>query len=280
MLSAVAEYKNTFANDINERFGDYDNLLVGDNAGNHYPKCAKKFIPWLQTQLQAKRALVVLINASEENTALLAPLLSKQELERSNTYLHSNDTYLSIVAHGLKRLLLSELLGISADELLFSTTAKGKPVCLNQQAPTFNISHSQQWAAIVIAHDMHVGVDIEFPRTIDYAAFADSALTNQEYNEFKQRKYETLFFLERWSQKEAISKACGMGLFLDFKTINTHNINQVTIDNTNYYFYSQNFLAGSISIAANVKQQHLHIISFEQIKHQFITRQLIMPCKL
>lgn len=277
MLSAVAEHKNTFALAINEGFKGHCGNFANHEMGIVN---SEKFIPWFQTQLQAKRAIVILVNASEENHSLLTPLLSAQELERAKSYLHTSDSYLSIVAHGLKRLLLSKLLATPSHELLFSTTAKGKPVCLNQQAPTFNISHSQQWAALVVAQDAQVGVDIEFPRKIDYALFAESALTPEEFNEFKQRHYDTHFFLERWSQKEAISKACGLGLFLDFKTINTHSINQVNLDGINYYFYSQKFLSGFISIATNVKQQKLDVISFEQIKHQLLAYQAIMPCKL
>ena len=233
--------------------------------------CRGAFIPWLKQQLQEKNATVVVIEASAANTQLLTSLLSADEQARAQRYTQASDRQLSRVAHGLKRLVISRLLDIPPGELQFGTTGKGKPVCLQEQAPAFNLSHAQPWAAIVFSPGFQVGVDIEFPRAMDYGALAESTLTAIELHQFNQINHNPRFFLERWSQKEAISKACGLGLYLDFKTINTQGTDKVTIDDINYYFYSQLFLDGFISVATTVAQRSLQVISFADIKHELMS---------
>jgi len=278
------EHKNTYQLGQHNNPGKRTCHLVNndrDDKGNRDMKTRSgKFIPWLKQQLQKKCAIVVLIEASAANTQLLTSLLSADEQARAQRYLQEADRHLSGVAHGLKRLIISQLLDIPASKLQFGTTLKCKPVCVDERAPAFNLSHAQGWAAIVFSPGFQVGVDIEFPRAMNYQDIAESTLTAIELHRFKHINQDPRFFLERWSQKEAISKACGLGLYLDFKTINTHDTDKVTIDDINYYFYSQHFLDGFISIATTVEQDVLQVISFADIKHELMSEQRILPCQL
>lgn len=221
---------------------------------------------WLNHRLQTNCILVIVAEANLANSVLLAPWLSLEESERANRFLQLDDRFRSSVAHGLKRLLLTRLLDISPADLQFGAIAKGKPVCLNNNAPAFNLSHAQDWVALALADGCQLGVDIEFPHQMDYPVFAESVLTRVEKEEFRSRNYDPNFFLTRWSQKEAISKACGLGLYLDFTTVNTFNNNRTIIDGSHYYFFSQQFLNGFLSVATSNAPKKLQVIHFDAIK--------------
>ncbi|MCR5337193.1 MAG: 4'-phosphopantetheinyl transferase superfamily protein [Lachnospiraceae bacterium] len=81
--------------------------------------------------------------------------------------------------------------------------------------PYLSISHSGYYAAVALS-DQRVGIDIEHSRKIS-GAVAKKILTQDEYKE-----YETIcsksedaaeYLLEKWTQKEAVAKLDGSGVF-------------------------------------------------------------------
>ncbi len=81
--------------------------------------------------------------------------------------------------------------------------------------PYLSISHSASYAAVAVS-DQPVGIDIEHTRKIS-ASVAKKILTPDEYLRYTQLQDKAEdqgeYLLEKWTQKEAIAKLDGSGVF-------------------------------------------------------------------
>ncbi len=114
---------------------------------------------------------------------------------------------------GLRR-VLARYVGQAPEALAFRTGAHGKPYLLTSDAPYFNLSHSEDRAALAVCWGFEVGIDIERVKPLreDVASF------------FSTRERQALAALEGedgllalyrcWTSKEAVLKALGAGLSL------------------------------------------------------------------
>ena len=198
-------------------------------------------------------------------------LLSKEELERCDRFRRDEDQQRYILAHALKRYCLSQYLDVPAGDLLFSSGAKGKPYCTHKDAPAFNLSHSGDYILLGLSSIGHVGVDVEqsdrevssdiFPRVL-------SAEQQQRLMDSVDAQYE---FMCYWTQKEAVSKALGLGLSIDFTTIqcsgvegefDTHHSKQSLLVNTRQWDERH-----IISVASTVTQplQMIKLLSWDEV---------------
>lgn len=124
-----------------------------------------------------------------------------------------------ILAHALKRYCLARYLNVSPSELVFSKGAKGKPYCVLDGAPAFNLSHSGQYVLLGLSALAHIGVDVEpFDRAVSPNIFP-KVLTSSQQQQVHASSEPSYEFMCYWTQKEAISKALGLGLSIDFTTI-------------------------------------------------------------
>lgn len=96
----------------------------------------------------------------------------------------------------------------------------------------FNISHSKNYL-IIAADENEVGVDIEEPRYV-----------NPDMSKRVLAKNETVLYgdiLNNWVLKEAYAKYLGVGLYLDFRDINTESIlrseNVINLSTKDYYCF-------------------------------------------
>lgn len=162
--------------------------------------------------------------------ALVAPLsvvdiaakkiwLSTKEQERCERFRREEDQQRFILAHALKRYCLSRRLNLPADQLRLSTGAKGKPYCTNANAPEFNLSHAGNYVVLGLSDLAYVGVDIEVShRDISENVFS-RVLSVEQQQILHHSSHQQYDFICYWTQKEAISKALGLGLSIDFATI-------------------------------------------------------------
>lgn len=224
------------------------------------------FFSQLATQLSNQRIITLTAKATHENYSILSPLLSLDEQARANRYLHQKDRYLSSIAHGLKRLVISKLLNAPPASLDFSTKSKGKPFCAHPYAPEFNITHSQEWVAICLAQEAQVGVDLEFPQAINYTSLAKSVMTETEYLAYESGEFIDAIFIETWCRKEALAKACGVGLYKAMTSIETLNSTSVTIDGIDYYVRSKAFFEGFIAVSSVRPIDEMTLVPFDHIK--------------
>ena len=82
----------------------------------------------------------------------------------------------------------------------------------------FSISYSGTAAILGFVKKGIIGVDIEQIRPIDCNQFKDY-FTRNEWDFLAQNRYNNVHFFILWTRKEAVAKAIGKGIFLDFNTI-------------------------------------------------------------
>ena len=121
---------------------------------------------------------------------------------------------------GLRRILAAYLdaqPGSQPEPLRLERAPHGKPYLAGQDgqphALQFNLSHTPNWCAVVVAKQMAVGVDIEQPRAIS-ARLWPRVLTPSEVTQMATlpAAEQTTAFLRSWTRKEALGKAEGQGL--------------------------------------------------------------------
>ena len=142
--------------------------------------------------------------------------LSGEEQARLQTISHPTQAKFYQQSRCLLRTLLGQLLHQPPAEICFSTASHGKPQ-LTQHPLQFNISHSQNWLAVVTS-PYPVGIDIECysqaSRKRSWLALAKRFFTAGEYQYLSSLSDPDLRdkFTRLWTQKEAVLKAHGDGL--------------------------------------------------------------------
>lgn len=167
--------------------------------------------------------------ATAEVTRIGAPLLSAAERRRAARFstLVLEQNY--VAAKGLSRHMLGLYLGRPGGEIAIEDDAKGKPrvaVAHLSSAPLhFNITHSGDLLLLAVARDMEVGVDVEQVRSLgdperDALDLARQCCTSAEVMQLAAlpASARPRAFACIWTRKEAVGKACGEGLGLNFRS--------------------------------------------------------------
>jgi 4'-phosphopantetheinyl transferase len=139
-------------------------------------------------------------------------LLSPDERDRAERFKVPGAAERFTLARGLLRRTLGGILGTDPAGLRFSYGPQGKPG-LEGRALTFNLSHSENWAAIAVAQGREVGIDLERIRPHDHHLVeryfsAPEAILYRATLPEKQG----LAFYHFWTAKEAYLKARGEGI--------------------------------------------------------------------
>lgn len=115
------------------------------------------------------------------------------------------------------RALLCELLanrvGLDPEELTLFRTGSGQPILPQSLGLSFNMAHTSGWVLIAVSEDCLVGVDLEpMSKEVRLRALGRHFLTKSEIREFHDSPAP---LLAGWARKEAVLKACGVGLAVD-----------------------------------------------------------------
>tara|TARA_R110002074_G_scaffold228259_2_gene399818 strand:- start:16851 stop:17585 length:735 start_codon:yes stop_codon:yes gene_type:complete len=141
-------------------------------------------------------------------------LLSTAERNKINRLRNPVHQTRSLAMRAQLRLLLANYLQLEPGLINFETTEFGKPYIIDS-AFSFNVSHSEDSALVVISNCAHVGVDIEHWRTLDnLQGVVDRNFSDDEKKDWKliaENQREAVFF-DIWTRKEAFIKATGRGL--------------------------------------------------------------------
>lgn len=118
------------------------------------------------------------------------------------------------VGRGLRRKMLADATGISAEELSFAESKEGKPRALNAAGWDFNSSHSGDYVAVAVGQGQ-VGVDLEQIRPVrEMELIVDRYFHPDEAGAWRSLnpglREEAFFVL--WSAREASMKCVGLGL--------------------------------------------------------------------
>lgn len=146
---------------------------------------------------------------------LLWTCLSRGEKEKASRIRRAEERMLFAVARGALRVLLGEATGVAAARISFAQGPFGKPFVAGPGGPHFNVSHSGAFALIGLSERRPIGVDIERLRAAGGEAdLARSFFSNSEYRALEGLEGDALLrcFYRLWTAKEAILKACGVGI--------------------------------------------------------------------
>ena len=148
----------------------------------------------------------------------LAHWLDAKELHCASRFASKTDRQAYILAHAVRRLAMSEVLGMPPCALVLSNEASGKPVLVNAPAePQIHFSHSRRRSLVACAVSCvgPVGIDVEFADT----SSADMELLKpfmvlpdvQGCQAIPASEQARLFFFY-WTVLEAFWKSRGGGL--------------------------------------------------------------------
>ena len=141
-------------------------------------------------------------------------MLSAEELDRARAFRFARDGHRFMARRGILRLLLARRIERSPAALRFTAGRYGKPR-LAGGGCEFNISHSRGLGLFALAEGIAVGCDVEFH---DSALLAESIperfFSSRELAELRATPptQQTTAFFDGWTRKEALLKACGLGL--------------------------------------------------------------------
>lgn len=145
-------------------------------------------------------------------------MLSTEERERAGKFLQEQHRRRFVAGRGELRRILSRYLALSPRALVLDYGREGKPFCATQPAGWkihFNLSHSENVAALAISGAFEVGIDVELIRPIEENVPLE-VFSMQEHAAFialPDAERQTVFF-ENWARKEACLKALGTGFTL------------------------------------------------------------------
>jgi 4'-phosphopantetheinyl transferase len=124
-----------------------------------------------------------------------------------------------LLRHVLTRVVDSR---VSPSEWLFQSNKYGKPMIANPLPQIeFSVSHSEQAVTVALSPSGAIGVDIESAVERDRSNIVYDALTDRERALLRQcpEDQQWALFIRLWTLKEACAKALGLGVTLDFHTI-------------------------------------------------------------
>ncbi len=165
---------------------------------------------------------VVSLLQPPQRLAALESLLAPPERERAAAFLLPLPRRQFIVARAALRILLGRALEIAPTAVRFALDAHGKPALDPACALRFNVSHSGDLALIAVASGFDVGVDVEAHRRADdLAPLAASILGPEDLERWRAAAAVegAAAFYRIWTCKEAVAKAIGRGLALDFRSL-------------------------------------------------------------
>jgi len=151
----------------------------------------------------------------------LLAFLNESETARAERMLGSQSHTHFITARAALRVILGRLLGVAPREVPIRIGEHGKPE-LTRGTVCFNVSHTQGLILVGVREAGPVGVDVETTRR----RALGPGMSRRTLTQAERRALEALppamarrAFLQTWSRKEAYAKGLGLGLGLDFRTI-------------------------------------------------------------
>lgn len=156
-----------------------------------------------------------LVDLRSSPSLALQAWLAPPELQKATRFVFERDRRRHLAAHTALRKLLAARTLTAPQDLQFTEGPFGKPVLRNASGCSFNLSHSEDDAAVLIAADGEVGVDIEVLRAMpDAHDLAQRNFSAQECAALARidPALRDSAFLTGWTRKEACLKAIGSGL--------------------------------------------------------------------
>lgn len=146
-------------------------------------------------------------------------LLNADEKAKAQRFHRSADRERYVIQHGYLRQLLGRGAGLSAETFSFTFGPNKKPYLAGRDDLYFNLSNSSGHFLIAIAHT-EIGVDIEVINPdINYKDIAKSYFGAEELRFIETATDPAKAFFLLWTRKEALLKACGLGIDDDLPAV-------------------------------------------------------------
>ncbi|MCX4027753.1 4'-phosphopantetheinyl transferase superfamily protein [Endozoicomonas sp. SM1973] len=147
-------------------------------------------------------------------------MLSAEEQQRGQRFVTEQLRLKFRLSHYFKRIALAKFTESQPDTLSFFSDEYGKPFLIDQPDCQFNLSHTDSAVAVVVCHQAACGIDIEMPKAMnDRQGVAEYFMHPNEYIAWQEQRLSEDFFYKTWTKKEALTKAIGKGMSLNFKGI-------------------------------------------------------------
>ncbi|ABW28911.1 4'-phosphopantetheinyl transferase family protein [Acaryochloris marina] len=206
-------------------------------------------------------------------------LLSRDEQQRAQRFVRSQDQDKYVQVRGTLRCLLGQYLQIPGHTLRFDYGDYGKPQLVsscNSLNLQFNVSHSHELALIAITQATAVGIDIEqMNPQARYINISQRFFSVAEHEILLQQPVEQQChtFFQLWTRKEACVKAMGGSIAHVLDQINVaQGLNQTSIAIEVQEEPHQLFLRNLIpdpnfagAVATQAPLQHLHLWQWDSI---------------
>ncbi|WP_321934193.1 4'-phosphopantetheinyl transferase family protein [Paraburkholderia sp. J8-2] len=145
-------------------------------------------------------------------------MLSMQEHERAGNFRFELHRRRYVTGRGKLRQILGRYLALPPQAVALEYGSEGKPFCTNQPVGwriCFNLSHSENTAALAVSGGFEVGIDVEQIRPIEESMPLQvfSSREREQFDALPPSEQQTVFF-ETWARKEASLKALGTGFIL------------------------------------------------------------------
>ncbi|AZL16329.1 4'-phosphopantetheinyl transferase family protein [Rickettsiales endosymbiont of Stachyamoeba lipophora] len=213
----------------------------------------------------------------KDNTKYLWDLLSKEEQEKASNFYKSFLTQNYIISHAVLRYILASHTNKIPTEIEYLHNKYGKPF-LSDSNIKFNMSHSHNKVAYLVAENCNVGIDIEYHEdSLEILEIAKLVFTTQEYSTLSALppKEQISFFYDVWVKKEALVKLYGKGVSYPLESIETTNLkngDQIFLkshdveDNKGFYYsllLSYDYSAALFTARQVTKINHIKLNSLD-----------------
>lgn len=187
--------------------------------------------------------------------AFLECCMGRAEQERAAGFRFAEDRNAYVAAHGLVRIVLGHRLSSVPSALRFSNDGKSRLLHSRGNGIDFSLAHTRGCVACAVSNGFGVGVDVEREGT---TTPPPHTWLSQEERAWLSRKLGTAqaaASLDLWCRKEALAKALGLGVAVDFTRL------QIPLDNgpLRSMFLRDNDTAGSMPSAANSRGFHVGV---------------------
>lgn len=166
----------------------------------------------------------------------LSNYLNAKEIKKAQQFYKEKDKNKFIIYRSILKFILASHTKLDVRAIDFDYHYNKKPFLASHPFLHFNISHSEDFAAIAISNKK-VGLDIEFMHEhFNFTNVLEDVFVDNEISAIQEANNKKHAFYTSWTRKEAFVKALGKGIDEDFKFIpcldGHHTLNN-TISNKN-----------------------------------------------
>lgn len=155
------------------------------------------------------------LELAEESVHGLLSLLDSGEQARAARFLVADARKQYVISHAFLRVTLGQYLQIEPCAVRFCMSGNGKPELPAGSDLRFNLSHTGGTAAIMVARNRRVGIDVEkIHDNLNPLELAGRFFSPQECEWLQSQPVSQRLaaFFACWTAKESYIKACGKGL--------------------------------------------------------------------